>query len=206
MPKGHFSNARRRMWTEAEHNAVEEMIERGLSSRQIARKLQRTENSVHVFLARRVKRRDLRPLSGRRVADMLGVGCEKTVTHWIEVGWLRGHRGLRAGPNRRWHVREANLIAFLRDPAHWQRWHPERITDRGLRLWAEEIRVGHRFLTPGEVGERFHVQSGTVHQWIRKGYVKAQRNGNWWIDEAELVDFVVPLDRPRWWRGIRAKG
>jgi excisionase family DNA binding protein len=83
-------------------------------------------------------------------------------------------------------------------PEHWMAWDAERVTGEALREWARELRRGKpRWLTPGEVAERYGVTFEAVGQWVAKGWIPATRYGNWWVSEADLEGWVVPCERSK---------
>src|SRR3990167_5818108 len=165
MPKGQFTRGRKRNWTPDELARAEEMIEDGRSERAIAARLGRSENGVHVYLGRHGRSRTaLRPMSATRVARLLGIGCAKMVARWMQAGWLASRRGHWQGPNRVWWTSEQDLQAFLEDSRHWQRWDPDRITDKWLRIWAQELRAGERFLSVGQATERLGVDGRLLNK------------------------------------------
>lgn len=170
-----------------------EGIERGWTDERIAVALGTTANAV--ILARKrngIPSRSDTLLSCRTVADRLGIGCSKSVRRWIDAGWIKGKRGPKQGPHFQWQVHPDELMAFLERPEHWHRWNPERIPDAGLRQWAIEMRAGVRFLSLPEVAELLYAQPATVHQWIKKGWLPAVRNGNHMVRESDLAHFELP--------------
>lgn len=198
MARGVYDNARRKAWTPAEAMKVEDWLSEGLSVAQISRRLGRSENSVKVWTGRNVKIKATRPMTARRVADILGVPCSKTVAWWIGEGWLAARKGQRVARGRMWIVTEEALFAFLGDCAHWHRWEPERITEWTIREWATELRGDVRFLTQTDVAARYHVVRGTVQRWIDDGYLPAIDHGSHRMIEASaLVGFVIPSERDR---------
>lgn len=188
-----------RPWTAADDLDIEEMIvERQWTDVAIARRLGRTANAVNIRRKRLglPSRRDGRT-SSRAVTDLLGVACSKTVTRWIEQGFLKARRGQAAGGAKQWVITQDALLAFLAEPSHWQLWKPEAITDKGLREWACEIRRGERYLSTAEVGRRLGVTSHAVSAWIRSGKLPAFRRGNWFVRERDLRGFVPPYQGPK---------
>lgn len=175
-----------------------EMLENGASDEEIARRLGTTSNAVVLARKRyRLKSRTDATMTARAVARWLGIPCAKTITAWIEQGWLRGKRIQGRGPYHQWHVTDAALIAFLENPEHWHRWEPDRIPDAALREWAADVRSGVRFLTTREVAERCHVTHPAVNAWIRRGILPAVRRGNWLVREDVLDGFVPPNQQPK---------
>lgn len=183
--------------------SLRDLITHGLDDAEIGAALGVSANAVHIAQVRHhLPSRTDAMLSSREVAKRMGVKCAKTAVRWIEAGWLRGWRGQRRGANRQWYVRPAALFDFVRDRRHWHRWDPERIADDELRRYALAVRGGERFLTVGEVAERMYCQTGTVNQWIRRGWLPAARHQNWMIREADLNRFALPpfggRPKPRW--------
>lgn len=209
MPKGHWPG---RNWTPEQVAALEELLEAGWSDARIAARIGRSVDAVVVRRKRMgIPSRTSSTLNTRKVAEMLGVGCSKSVVAWIEAGYLKGRRGQRRGPNRQWLIREEDLMAFLEDPAHWHRWDAERVTDQALREWAMEL-PRPRYLTVGEVAARFFVASGTVSAWLDKGQLPFVRNGNRMVLESSLVGWTPPCERVRetarrrWVRMLEERG
>lgn len=199
MPKGVYSiEGRRKVWTTEDEWDVADGIARGQTHAQIAKGLGRSENSVKVHCSRNVKCREIRPLTCRRVASMLGMGCSKSVKRWIEAGYLRGRRAsLGAGKAHQWHVNEDDLLAFMQAPEHWHRWEGERVTDAALREWALELR-SERFLTQAEVALRYSVVVPTVAAWMDRGFLPYVDTGSHrMVRESDIASFVMPSARDR---------
>lgn len=179
-----------RTWTRTRLMQLASLLEEGLTDAAIARKLGTTVNGVKLARKRYgIKPRTAVLLSATTIARRLGIGCGKTVTRWLESGWLRGRRGQRRGPNRQWYVTEAAVLDFLEDPAHWHRYDPARIVDADIREWVTELRRGVRFLSMTEAAERCFVEPKTVYQWIRRGWLPAVRpgmHGNHLVRESDL--------------------
>lgn len=190
--------ARRAKWTAEDLLHLEELIEQGLSDLAIGKRLGCTAIAVQVARKRnKIAPRQRALLSARAVAERLGVACSKTVTRWIERGFLKARKGQRAGPNRMWYVSEDGLQRFLEDRSTWALWDPTRITDLAWREWAMDMRRGVRLLTTGQVGRRLGFTDRAVSSWIRQGVLPAQRRGNWLISEVDLDGFVPPCEVPR---------
>lgn len=187
----------RRTWTRARLWKLMGLLERGWSDARIAGAMGTTANAVNLARKRHgIPSRSDTLLSCRTAAELMGIGCSKTVTRWIERGWLRGTRGPKQGPHPQWQIRRADLDRFLGKPEHWHRWTPERIADVRLKEWATKLRGGVRFLTVGQAAWRCCVQPGTVHAWIAKGWLPAVRTGegegNHLIQESDLDAFAMP--------------
>lgn len=189
-----------RSWTSQERNTLFELIDRGYSYDAIARKLNRSRNSILV----EIKRRHYHHItttpatwSARDVARALGLGCSKTVSRWIRWGWLKARN---AGTKQRplWRITPIDLYACLEKPNTWMAWEIERITDPVLREWAQELREDQpRWLSTGEIAARYSVGPKTVYQWISKGWLPAVRYDNHYIRESDLVGWVPPCERSK---------
>ena len=176
-------------WPLARRFKVMELIEKGKSSADIAKAMNTTEASI-TLMRKRYKldtTKDSR-MTARQVAELMGVGCAKTVTRWITEGFLKGKHGYKQGPHRVWLVKHEDLLAFIADERTWHVWHPERIADPYLRKYAERERKGVRFLRPGEVAWEFYVEHAAINSWIHKGILPARKWGNWWVDERDVAE------------------
>lgn len=180
-------------WTQARRFELMTLVDRGLSDDEIAKHFGVTPDAIHLTRKRYGIGSVMRyALSARDVADAMGVGCSKVVTRWIDEKFLAGRRIRTMGPHRGWMVQRDALYAFVEDERTWHLWTPERITDRHLRRYAEQVRGNVQFLTTGDVAERLYCAHTTVQSWIAKGYLPARRWGNWWIDERDLARFELP--------------
>lgn len=170
-----------RTWTTARRFALLTLWEQGFSDRQIGARLGVSAEAIRVMrvrlgISRRRANRDV--FTAQEAARMMGCGCAKTITRWIEHGLLRGRRGsVRQGRNRLWQITRNALEAFVRDPRTWPSWRVEAITDPLLQSIAAEARGGVRFLTLGEAADRFGVDTSTVGQWVDNGWLPAVRIG-----------------------------
>ena len=192
--KGHWPG--RGNWTPDRLLELEELLSSGLTDKVIARRMGKSITAVHVARKRYgVPCRRRLIMTQRGVARLMGIGCAKTISRWIAEGWLRGRPGEVLGNGRECYVTREDLLAFLDDPAHWHIWRSERITEAGLRSWAEEKRG--RYLSVGQVAGRLNVVAGTVWNYIQRGLLPACRWGNWWVREDDLEGFVPPCERPR---------
>lgn len=184
---------RPRWWTPDRLFTLADLIERGLTDAQIAAELETTADAVQLARKRHgIQPRSAHLLSCRAVADLLGIGCSKKIRHLIRLKWLRGRRGQQWGPHRQWYIRREDVLAFLEHSDYWHVWSPEHITDSIIREWAIEMRVGVRFLTPGQVAWRMCVGVGAVNDWIHRGWLPARKWGNWWVLESDLDRFELP--------------
>lgn len=178
----------RYVWTPERLETLCELMERGLSDAEIARRMQTTAAAVHLAHKRyNLPRRRAMVLTAHDVARLLGKKCAKSVIRWIEDGMLRGRRGFKQGPNLTWLVTWQSLEAFVRDERYWPAWDPARVTNRELLRVAN--RPNLRFLTHAEVADICGVERQTVSTWIRKGWLRAVRYGNWHVREDWLAEF-----------------
>ncbi|MBF8255100.1 MAG: hypothetical protein HW375_7 [Anaerolineales bacterium] len=197
MPKGHWSRTPERAWTSEQLHKLEDLLGLGLGDEEIGRRLGRSAIAVNSTRKRRglpSRRRSYNTC--RNVAGRLGMGCSKTVAKWIKRGWLRARAGQRVGMYHDWVISEDALLAFLEDPRYWMAWDVAKVTDSLLGVWVRELRT-ERWLSVGEVCERYFVSYQAVNTWIRRKHVRASRWGNWWIRDSDLEGFVAPCNRPR---------
>lgn len=188
-----------RAWTAAETDQLRALVDAGQSDRQIGRTLGRTPVAVHVRRTRLGISAKASPavLSARDIADVLGLGCSKTVAHWISRGWLAAQK---AGNARKvlWRVQWEDLTDFLEQPGSWMMWDPARVTDDGLRSWATELRQDQpRWLMPSEVARQCGVVRTIPNMWIHRGWLPAVRWANWWVWSDDLARFTLPSERKR---------
>lgn len=189
----------RKYWTVLDIWKLQDMIDQGFSIQLIAKRLGRSYNSVDV----KTKRLGLRPrkspntLSVQDAAQLLGIPCSKTITLWIAERGLPACNASNVSDKAFWRIELLALYEWLEQRTNWMCYNPNRIPDQRLREHLIDIRRGKRWLTAGEVAERYHVHFKTVNTWIREGCLPAERWGNWWIFESDLKGFIPPYDHPR---------
>lgn len=189
-------------WPAEQTDLLHKMLDAGYGYDAIARRLGRTRVAVEIKCKRAGVRVTTSPatLSARDVAALLGKGCSKSVTRWIQQGWLRARNAGGPGHTALWRVQWDDLTAFMERREYWSTWEPARITDACLREWAQELRQHEpRYLTMGQVAARFCVSYKAVAQWINKGWLPAIRAGkqNRLVLESDLDGWVVPADRSK---------
>lgn len=183
-----LKNHPRYRWTPERLERLCLLTERGYSDHEIARQMGVTFHAIHETRERHnLPRRRQLVLTAHVVAAMLGKKCSKSVIRWIEDGWLRGRRGFHQGPNQTWLVTWNALEAFVRDERYWPAWDPAKVTNRELLRVAD--RPALRYLTHAEVAAACGVERQTVNNWIRKGWLRAVRYGNWQVREDWLAEF-----------------
>ena len=183
-------------WPASRLETLYRLMEQGRPDAEIAAEMGTTEAAVQMAVRHwHLPSRQRLCLTARQVARLVGAKCAKSVARWVEAGWLVGRRGWVQGPHAVWLVRWADLEAFLRDPAHWHRWEPARVTHPELRRVVAETRAGEpRLLTQTEAARICGVQRGTVQQWLDRGWLPAARGRrNRMVAEADLAAF-----RARW--------
>ncbi len=191
-----------RQWTPAEAIELKTLWQEGKSYRQLAKHFNRTETAIILKLKRLgiSRRRERKTLTCRDIADIMGLGCAKTVVTWVERGWIKP---LPTGRKRtyNWRFDELALWSFVENPEAFVAWKPERITDPDLQAHALEHRAKHpRWLSIGEVAKRYHVLHMAVNDWVNSGLFPFEalvKYPNWWIREDVLTGFVPPCERPR---------
>lgn len=165
------------------------------SPKQMAQKLGRSENAVKLKL-KRLGYKWIQGINGfltmRAVSRIFGVDA-KTVSWWIDSGWLKGSRfPVGMGPYRARKIAHEAIYDFIEDDRYWHLWQPVRMKPGDFREWAEESRDGKgQFLTSGQLGKLTFY----THSWIRhlivRGIIKARKHGpNWKIPEEEADKFI----------------
>lgn len=193
-----------RVWTPALRRRCEGLLEDGLTDREAASVLGVTAGALSAARSRHgFAHRDELLLTASDAARM--IGCSARAIHvWAARDWLRGQQHTGRGRSANWFFREADVMAFMEDAAHWHRWEPVLIADARLRGWAERCRGGVRFLGTSEVARRLCCSEATVGQWIRDGRLPAARSQSWMVREDDLARFTPPEigqgSRKRSWR------
>lgn len=194
-----LGNGSGRNWSQDEISRLIDLIDQGHGYAAIARRLGRSKEAV-LLKAQRINHRLLRSraaLTAREVGKLLGLGCSKTVSRWIERYGLKARN---AGTKHKplWRVQWEDVCAWLEEPEHWMAYDPTRCTNPSLREHLIELRAGRpRWLTPGDVARRYCVTWQAVKQWISKGFLPAVRYGNWWINERDLAGWLPPCERSK---------
>lgn len=170
----------RRVWSKADDFRLMALWEQGKSDTAIAEAMGTSRAAVELHrkrigVTRTTAHRAV--MSGRDVGRRMGIGCEKTVSRWIRLGWLKATPGKGYGPRSCWNVTESSLRAFLADERYWVNWTPERLTDAILRDYSDTVRGDVRFLTLGQAADVFGVATSTVRGWINKGWIRGYRPG-----------------------------
>lgn len=182
-------------WSDADTQALREMVGDGLTRAQMARRLKRTPGAIeaHMHVLRLSWRKGSR-YTLNRVATLMGVDSH-AVTWWRDQGWLKVHRSkVRMGSYCMGFVEHDDLAVFVEDERYWHLWKPERITDSVWREWATELRGGIRFLTTAEAGELLCMTHQAVNKAIHEGRLRGVKHGpNWRI----RADHLILLTRSR---------
>jgi hypothetical protein len=191
----------RARWTALDELTLRAGYQDGQCDSCLAGQLGRTPTAVREKRKRLgLRGRDRHTLSAAAVAQIMGVGCPKTVTSWVGRGWLRPIGGRRARP---WRFDPGTLWDLVALPEAVVAIQPERIIDGELRAYAVEQRATHpRWLRLHEVARRYHVTCGTVVGWVAQGRFAPDdiaRYDGLWIREAALAGFVPPCEQ-RWVR------
>ena len=177
-------------WTQEEEDFVR--IHLGwLSEEEIARRLGRSVNAVHIHWEREMRlpaptRGDWLPLN--QVAVALGVPCAKTVSKWVEKFKLLPARSL-ALERKVTAVHRQDLKRFAVNPHNWLYFDPARVTDPHLKLLVDHQRQRwhDEWWSVGQVAAYHGVSVSAVNNNIRKGLIKAVDYGNWWVLRSEAT-------------------
>lgn len=136
--------------------------------------------------------------SARMVADLLGVGCSKTVIAWLEKGWLTGRRSpVRLGPYQVWQFEEQDVVDCLRKYP-WLA-HRERMPEHYFRSIVREEWRTDPWYTLNEACRLLRCATKTLVAEIRAGRVRAIKSNvdkrwrRWWIRSSELDNFREEL-------------
>jgi hypothetical protein len=194
-------STRGREWPKADEDNLIDLVEQGHGYDELARRFKRSRVAI-ILKCRRLGIRvttTLATLSARDVARVLGKKCGKSVTSWIELGWLPARNAGGEGHHALWRIQWDDLTAFMERREHWMAWDPARIDDPAFREWAQELRAaaGGTWLSIGEVARRYCVDERAVNAWIRKGWLPATRYGNWWFWSADIEGWVAPCERSK---------
>lgn len=130
-----------------------------------------------------------------QVARLLGIPCSKTVTDWIEKGYLpatrRAHRLEARRRTQAYRVMPDAIRDFLGAyPWLYQR---ERIADRGWAAWIARNVPHEEWIGTGEASRLLYMTVEGVALAIRKGDLRAEKIGaNWVIPMSSIRAYVPP--------------
>lgn len=121
----------------------------------------------------------------------------QTIRRWCARGLLRHEATPRARHTTRWIPEEA-VIEFLQDQRYWALWRPERISEPGLRKWAEELRATDELMSTDEIAKHHLCTTSGVIRWLRKGYLtKVTCGPRIYVRRAEVEAFIPPINNPK---------
>lgn len=128
-----------RVWTPPRLWHMAMLLERGYSDAQIARRM----DSTPIAVTRVRGRAGLKPAraqhySGMAVSRAMGV-APIVANRWCQRGWITA-RKIKSGRHGTWRVTRQALIDFIEDSTYWDKWHPERVSEHGLRHIAYRAR------------------------------------------------------------------
>ena len=185
-----------RFWTQEKVFVLMSGIEQGWSDARIAKALGTSAEAVNIARKRRgIPSRTRTHMTARDVAKAMGFPCSKKVAWLVRNGFLAGRRSPHAqGRRGALIVTRLALLDFIEDDRTWHLWRWEDISDADLRRRAIAIRGEVRFLTIGEIADRYFVGMKTAWSWIAKGWIPARRvgRGNHVVDERVLAGFDPP--------------
>lgn len=176
-----------RKWTLEEESELIALIEHGFDWQNITALTGRSKAAIVNRLWRLKYRTTETGYSVKAVEVLLGVG-RQVVTRWVQNGFFR------ATPIGRSYVLQwDDLLRFLQDERYWHLWDPNRITDKALQEWADDLRDGLAFYRPHEVAARYYLSRTAVNRAIQRNEVKAVRYGRDWFIRSD-------------WAAVLAKG
>lgn len=188
-----------RRWTADADHQLQELLERGLDYDAIARRLGRSRSAIILRCKRRLGLRVTRVnglLCATQVAGLLGIDPH-TVTAWIARGWLRARRLKEGARQCTWRISWDQLTDALSDPRTWVAWNADRVTDLGLRLWAQELRASAPgWVRIGEAARIIGISDKALNARCRRGEIEAMQWATWWIREPEVARLAAELRRP----------
>lgn len=166
---------------------------------EIAQHLGRTANAVHTR-ASLLGICWMRPMAGRNhtgftaneVARLLGIPCMKTVTDWIEKGYLEATRRaprMESGPRLAYRVYPESLRVFLRDYPWLYDW--RRVQDKGWRAYVERL-PHEEWIGTGQAAALLFLTVEGVALSIRKGDLRAEKVGANWVIPLSAIKAYVP--------------
>lgn len=177
-------------WTREEEEFVRTHLG-WLSEEEIARRLGRSVNAVHIHWEREMRlpaptRGDWLPLN--QVAIALGIPCAKTVSKWVEKFKLLPARSL-ALERKVTAIHRQDLKRFAVNPRNWLYFNPARVTDPYLKALVDRQRQRwhDEWWSIGQVAAYHGVSISAVNNNIRKGLIKAVDYGNWWVLRSEAT-------------------
>jgi transposase len=186
-----------RHWTDEQDQELILLFREGLTTRQIARRLGRSRDSVQCHCQQlggidwlRRPKDGLQVRTVSEVAQLFGVG-HRVVQYWLRRGWIEGQRNSkRKGCETL--ISDVSLVALLSKHQTWLTWKPERMTDPVWQKQAawERRRNPHCWLSLKQAAARASSWSKTLWRAIAAGTLPAQRHGRFW--------FVWSADLDKW--------
>lgn len=200
-----------RPWSDDEKELLIGLIQAGTSTREVAKRLNRTVASVHGYCevelggVLAIRQNALASVRTRRqVAQLFGVS-ETVARRWAKKHWLWGRRnwGQRESTDakrRSWLFTDEAIQKFVHIREAWMTWDPEGITDPGWREYAQDVRAkaGGYWIKSTEAAALRHYSEQSAWRWIAEYGLPAYFDGNThWVWSTDLDAFVPPLERPR---------
>lgn len=160
--RGHSS----RTWTYQQDAKLSDLIEAGLGTPEIAKKLKRTTHSV------RQRRAKLQRTWGGAIHLSMGKVGEILGISETAVSRLRRQKRLPTiRPNQYHYTTVADLEEFIRNRENWGQWRVEDMPPGHWRDLAEDV-VTDRVLSVDEAGDLIGICGGWVSHLISKGRLK----------------------------------
>lgn len=191
-------------WSAKEDELLEHCTSEGIRYGTIASKVDRSYRGVAHRAAILGTNFERIGYSKAGVAKLFGIGGHKAIDHLVSIGVLNAHK-LKNRPTARnsYVIFHDDIIEFIDNERTWHWWDASKITDSGLREYAQEVRDGKHWLTTVDLGKIFGYTSASIWLFIRNGLLRATLvGGRRWCMRADWL----PRERerlanrgPKWW-------
>lgn len=169
--------ARALEWTEEEDAFIKENLGY-FTDAEIAEKLGRTENAVHVHLSRDLhlpspsKHPDV--ITAHQAAHMLGIDAHKTAW-WVDCGLIQGRP--MAGKRRIRLIRRVTFLVWACSPKNWVYFDINNVRDEKLKrlLNLRHERWGDEWWSARKVADHHGVDTKDVLRQVKLGRIESYR-------------------------------
>ncbi len=180
-------------WTEDDELALYRLYPRGVPVAKIAEQLGRTLSAVRAQadvygLKRTPNAADEYTLT--EVAQLVGVGAA-TVCRWTEIrAFPKAHR--RHSKHATYKITEAELLAWLENPASWYSWRVDALPER----WRDRLRnVRAGWLSTSEAAAYLGYGAAGVQGLVRQGRLRVGYRGKtWWFRREDVEGFKKEVE------------